>query len=113
MSELIQESKYITVQEFMPKWTALKEKIGDKAMFITDERKAGLDYFDCSQCLIGEAHGGNGNYSDKLSKDYCSDCFWTAMGGREISIGGKDPNIPTTGSRSRTVREFYQFKQYA
>ena len=111
MSELIQESKYITVQEFMPKWTALKEKIGDGRMSMFQEMEVGLDYIDCSQCLVGEAHGGNGDYSDKLNKDYCSECFWTAMGGKELKVG-KDSDVPSTYARSKTVREFYQFKQY-
>ncbi len=102
MSELIQESKYITVQEFMPKWTALKEKIGDNHILSCDEAEAGVRYIDATMCLIGEAH--------QFDKDrhyggckICNDFSYAEDMYSSLSRA--------TVAKNGTVREFYQFKE--
>jgi len=106
MSELIQESKYITVQEFMPIWTELKEKVGDGRMPSGIEEEKGMDFFDCKKCLVGEAYGGNDDFARKSKGNYCATCFNCAMG------SGEQRMRLNAMSRHDTVREFYKFKQY-
>jgi len=50
MSELIQESKYITVQEFMPKWTIAKEEVGDKSLHFPKNQD--IEYISSKSCLV-------------------------------------------------------------
>ncbi len=107
MSELIQESKYITVQEFMPVWTEIKEKAGDGLMKANIEIEKGMDFFDCKKCLVGEAYGGGtDDYARNDKASFCATCSNCAMG------TGDRRMKPNAMSRHDTVREFYQFKQY-
>lgn len=104
MSELIQESKYITVDEFIPKWTALIESGGK----IPDNKS--LDNSDISltttnTCLVGEAYGlkpWTNNYTDKRGDNFCERCKGISMGG----INGV-----TFVDATENLKNLYKFKQ--
>lgn len=103
MSELIQESKYITVDEFIPKWTDIVER-GEK---IPDSRASGseLSITTTNTCLVGEAYGlkpWTNNYTDKRGNNYCSKCKGISMGG----INGV-----TFVDATENLKNLYIFKQ--
>lgn len=101
MSELIQESKYITVQEFMPQWTDLKEKFGDNPIERSASAGKGLDISKGDRCMIGEAHGFEGapHYGG------CKKCHFTSYG---ISMLKESTAINASYG---TLKDFYKFKE--
>jgi hypothetical protein len=102
MSETIQKSKYITVQEFMPKWTELKERVGDKSPTRMEEDMVGVRYTDGSRCLIGEAYGFEDDQYGGC--EVCNDFSYSK------------PNMmysKASEAKNGTLREFYEFKEEA
>ncbi|HEC66173.1 MAG TPA: hypothetical protein ENI23_12855 [bacterium] len=104
--ELIQEyiseeqrSNLIPIEEFMPKWTTLKEKSGDDHQITKQEEvEMGISYVDGSRCLIGEAHG----FGNDINYNGCGDC-------NNFSYGYIDDNAGK--ARRGNVRDFYAFKE--
>ncbi len=106
--QLIQEKiseqdrdRLISLQEFMPKWTALKEKTGDHNTNRVEEKEHGLNYTDGSNCLIGEAHGQG---VDSFYNG-CPDCYFYSYG----HLG--DHKGTALDAKHGTVRDFYVFKE--
>jgi len=104
MSELIQESKYITVDEFIPKWTDLIEsggKIPDNSSFVNSD----ISLITTNTCLVGEAYGlkpWKNNYTDKEGNNFCERCKGISMGG----INGV-----TFYDATKNLKNLYVFKQ--
>ncbi len=86
MSELIQEEKYISYENFIPNWTELIEEMSEKGieksllhrMSYASER--GYNFNNCRQCLVGEGYKGNDNYvgfqfnGKELNEKKCDTC---------------------------------------
>jgi len=104
MSELIQESKYITVQEFMPKWTIAKEEVGDTPLHFP--RDSDIEYISSKSCLVGEAHGFSDSYTWIPQMGGCDTCssFSHTQWGHGAT---KSAQAGVNG----TLRDFYTFKE--
>ncbi len=91
----------------MPKWTALKEKCGDKDICESEQSKHGIQYSDGSHCIIGEAHG----FSGDTSYGGCEKCnaysYGTTFNFKSVKLEGKTAGQAKYGS----VRDFYKFKE--
>jgi len=85
MSELIQEEKFISYENFIPNWTELVKEMDEKGIEGTQRMiyadNNGYKYSSCKQCLVGEGHKGNVNYvggvsiiTGKDSKKGCKTC---------------------------------------
>jgi len=80
MSELIQEEKFISYENFIPNWTELvkeMDKLGlarDTNTRVNYAREKGYEYIDGKQCLVGEGHKGKRDYANPYEKKYCDDC---------------------------------------
>jgi len=101
MSQILQEqSKYITVQEFLPRWTDLVEKKENPS--IIDQENAGLCIWKGQSCLVGEAWNFD-RYSDDIG-GRCKECsqFFT-MKEHRVGILYCDA--------IRNLKDFYKFKQ--
>ena len=75
------KSNYITVQEFLPKWTEFMEThLGGDSNLVSVQEEFGLDIASGSFCIVGEGHG----FGDLALKDLasCSDCARLSYGGR-------------------------------
>jgi len=108
MSELIQESKYITVDEFMPKWTDIVEggKVIPNTSYIMDDSNE-ISLTKTNSCLVGEAHGlkpWKNNYTDNLGDNFCGKC-------KRISLGEDVVNGVNFYDAVRSLKYLYTFKQ--
>ena len=109
MSQLIQEDKYITVDEFMPKWTQAQEIKEEKDVNaqIDFEKENGICITDGTCCMIGEIHGGDEDY------DNCDDCYKFSFGRypHEKFVGFGGNMSDAIYAHNALLREFYQFKE--
>lgn len=101
MSELIQESKYITVQEFLPKWTDFMESHTSRAKYTIVQQHNGLDISRGRSCLVGEAHGFGEN---AIGGSNCRTCH-------NLAVGHKKINDVSYLDAIESLRNFYTFKQ--
>ncbi len=80
MSELIQEEKFISYENFIPNWTELVKEMDEKgierhqSIRVNYAREKGYNYTDGKQCLVGEGHKGSRDYANPYEKEYCEDC---------------------------------------
>jgi len=80
MSELIQEEKYISYENFIPNWTELVKEMDEKGISPEPEiriayaKEKGYNYMDGKQCLVGEGHKGNREYANPYEEKHCNDC---------------------------------------
>lgn len=99
MNKLIQKSKYITLQDFLPKWTEFAEKHHTLMMLHQTQNQFGLEIGQANSCLVGEAHGFHDWYHVTCS--YCSD----------LSIGGVTIDGIDYISATKNLKNFYKFKE--
>lgn len=99
MSKLIQKSKYISLQDFLPKWTEFAEKHHTLMMMHQTQNQFGLEIGVAEYCLVGEAHGYNGNYT--IFCEYCSN----------LAIGESKINEIDYLSATKNLKNFYKFKE--
>jgi len=102
MSQLIQESKYITVQEFLPKWTDFMESHERRAHYVIIQQEHGLDIMSCRSCLLGESYGFGADVARNLSN--CDQCHKLAVGREQV----KGINFSMAIDN---LKNFYIFKQ--
>ena len=71
--------KELTIHEISPQWALLLPLIPktDKSEFYKNNQK--LDISDCRYCVVGEAYGFKDDYSHSDKKDFCYDCFASAI----------------------------------
>jgi len=102
MSQLIQESKYITVQEFLPKWTDFMESHERRAHYTIVQQEHGLDIMSCRRCLLGESYGFGEDVASNLVN--CGQCHKFAVGYAKINgLNYLDATF--------NLKNFYTFKQ--
>jgi len=117
MSELIHKVNYISFEEFIPNWTEIVKEMDEKEIgkeykdkvnfnkslrdqkdfrFLGEERvhyarDKGLNYMVGNQCLVGEGHKGNGDYSGVDPNKKCDTCKETSYRDayEAMSIGGE------------------------
>ena len=106
--ELTQESKYIKIDEFMPKWTQAQEikEEKDRNAQTDFEQENGISITDGKCCMIGEAHGGGDDYYEK-----CDECHKFSLGRYRHEMFGDYKEISAISAHNGTLREFYQFKE--
>ena len=63
--EKIQESKYITVQEFLPQWSDLVERFINPTY--SQQLEKGLDIWNPKYCLVSEAWDFNRKFGTEKS----------------------------------------------
>ncbi len=105
MSELIQESKYITVDEFIPKWTDVVEG-GKKISNDYSVDNPHISLTTTNTCLVGEAYGlkpWKNNYTDKEGENYCDRCKHISMGSGINGMSFVDA--------TKNLKNLYIFKQ--
>jgi len=98
MSELIQESKYITVQEFLPQWSDLVERFINPTY--SQQLEKGLDIWNPKYCLVSEAW----DFNRKFGTEKCIKCSNYATGLEKINGIWYHQAI-------ENLRDFYTFKQ--
>lgn len=117
MSELIHKVNYISFEEFIPDWTEMVKEMDEKEIgkeyknkvnfnksirnqkdfrFLGEERvhyakDKGLNYMHGNQCLVGEGHKGNGDYSGFDPNKKCDTCKQTSYRDayEAMAIGGE------------------------
>jgi len=110
MSELIEESKYITVDEFMPKWTDVVEsgkQIPNKGFSMGEVDTNEISLTKTHSCLVGEAHGlepWKNNYTDNSGNGFCRYC-------KEVALGERGINGIAFTDAVNGLKELYTFKQ--
>jgi len=104
MSQLIQKIKFITVQDFLPKWTKFAEEHHSIMMYHQTQDQFGLEISSFDSCLVGEGHGFTSDYSDDFHDDCCKFCYKFASG--DLLING----IGFTNAISN-LKNFYLFKE--
>lgn len=92
---LIQVEKYISLQDFLPKWTELKESVGDKPI---GRGKNALDIGNGKLCMVGEAYEFTKDYWMLDNSKYCKVCTDFSLGNSIYCIQG-------------SVRDFYLQKE--
>ncbi len=71
--------KELTIQGISPNWARILPLIPktDKSEFYKNGEK--LDISDCKYCVVGEAYGFSDDYAHSNKKDFCYDCFSSAI----------------------------------
>ena len=71
--------KEMTIQEISPQWAQILPLIAktNKSEFYRNGTI--LDISDCKHCVVGEAYGFKDDYSHSDKKDFCYDCFASAI----------------------------------
>ncbi len=90
-TEQIQESEFISLNDFITNWTEVVEEMDrDHVLHYrsTEARKKGLNFSDGKYCLVGEAHHNDDSYR---GVELCSICEeWCVLQAFEaISRGGE------------------------
>lgn len=71
--------KELSIHEISPVWTrilAMVAKTEQQEFYNNGQR---LDISDCRFCVVGEAHGFKDSYSRVDNKDFCYDCYASAI----------------------------------
>lgn len=80
MSELIQEEKFISYDNFIPNWTELVKEMDELGIArdtntrVNYAKEKGYNYIDGRQCLVGEGHKGSREYANPYEDKHCDDC---------------------------------------
>jgi len=98
MIKKIPRSIYITIKEFLPKWTAFMELHPTEGKDIGLQHEYGLDIYEGDTCLVGEAHFFEKSYYN------CSYCAGVACG--HLTIGSYSYEQVL-----KTLTKFYRFKE--
>ena len=69
----------LTIEKISPRWARILPLINktDRSEFYMSGNK--LDISDCRYCVVGEAYGFKDDYSHADKKDFCYDCFASAI----------------------------------
>jgi len=94
MSELVQEEKFISYDNFIPNWTELIKEMDElgleqhQSIRVNYARDKGYNYTDGRQCLVGEGHKGSGEYANSNEKKYCGNCKSLSLGFASVATTG-------------------------
>ncbi len=71
--------KELTIQEISPQWAGIIPMIPktERQEFYKNNQR--LDISDCKYCVVGEAYGFSDDYAHSDKKDFCYDCFSSAI----------------------------------
>ncbi len=71
--------KELTIKYISPQWAQMLPLIDktDRSEFYRNGTK--LDISDCRFCVVGEAYGFKDDYARSDEKDFCYDCFSSAI----------------------------------
>jgi len=99
------QSEFISLGEFIPKWTQLVEdEKGNMSPIVTSDLY-GISITRSNMCVVGEAHGNSSEYCRIIGDNYCKICD---------GISHNHPDSPTSNvfGAINSKAQFLQVKKY-
>ncbi|MEE9409696.1 MAG: hypothetical protein V3V41_02085 [Candidatus Heimdallarchaeota archaeon] len=69
------KKKALTFEQINPKWCHIIHREPATKQVIFNQNHTIIDLTNPKYCVVGEAHGNNGDYFDYTKDDFCQNCF--------------------------------------